>query len=125
MAAGRRKALFAQAIGVGWDEARGGFYYTLDWSGAPRIRDRLWWPCCEGIGAAAFLGAHESDASYEDWYRRIWSFAARHFIDRRAGGWRPQLDDSLAPSPAISSASRTSTTPCRPASSRFIRPTLA
>jgi mannose/cellobiose epimerase-like protein (N-acyl-D-glucosamine 2-epimerase family) len=94
---GAAKALFAQAIGAGWDEARGGFYYTLDWGGRPLIRDRLWWPCCEGIGAATFLAAHESGALYEGWYRRIWSFTARHFIDRRAGGWRPQLDDSLRP----------------------------
>jgi len=94
---GAAKGLFAQAIGAGWDAGRGGFYYTLDWSGRPLIRDRLWWPCCEGIGAATFLAAHQSDALYEGWYRRIWSFAARHFIDRRAGGWRAQLDDSLRP----------------------------
>ncbi|MGO8800534.1 MAG: AGE family epimerase/isomerase [Roseiarcus sp.] len=94
---GAARSLFAQAIGPGWDAARGGFYYTLDWSGRPLIRDRLWSPCCEGIGAATFLAAHHGDALYEDWYRRLWSFAARHFIDRRDGGWRAQLDDSLAP----------------------------
>ena len=33
----------------------------------------------------------------EAWYRRLWDFAARHFIDRRNGGWLPQLDDSLRP----------------------------
>jgi sulfoquinovose isomerase len=88
------KQLFAQSVGVGWD-SRGGFYYTLEWSGAPRIRDRIWWPCCEGIGAAAFLAAHESDPFYEEWYRRIWNFISRHFIDRRQGGWRAQLDDQF------------------------------
>jgi mannose/cellobiose epimerase-like protein (N-acyl-D-glucosamine 2-epimerase family) len=61
------------------------------------VRDRLWWPCCEGVGAATFLGALDGGAFYEDWYRRIWSFSARHFIDRRQGGWRCQLDDSLRP----------------------------
>jgi sulfoquinovose isomerase len=91
------KGLFAEATSVGWDAARGGFYYTLEWDGRPRIRDRIWWPCCEGIGAAAFLAAHESGDFYEGWYRRIWSFSARHFIDRRRGGWLPQLDDSLNP----------------------------
>ena len=50
------KGLFAESAATGWD-ARGGFYYTIDWSGAPRIRDRIWWPCCEGIGAAHFLAA--------------------------------------------------------------------
>ncbi len=91
------RSLFARAVGEGWDQARGGFYYTLEWSGAPRVRDRLWWPCCEGLGAATFLGALDGGAHYEPWYRRIWSFSARHFIDRRQGGWRCQLDDSLRP----------------------------
>jgi mannose/cellobiose epimerase-like protein (N-acyl-D-glucosamine 2-epimerase family) len=91
------RALFARAVDEGWDKARGGLYYTLEWSGAPRVRDRLWWPCCEGIGAATFLGALDGGPFYEDWYRRLWDFAARHFIDRRHGGWRCQLDDSLKP----------------------------
>jgi len=91
------KGLFAQSVGAGWDAQRGGFYYTLDWDGAPRIRDRLWWPCCEAIGAAAFLRDLANDPFYEDWYRRVWSFAARHLIDRREGGWHAQLDDSLRP----------------------------
>jgi len=61
------------------------------------VRDRLWWPVCEGIGAATFLGALDGGAEVEAWYRRLWSFAARRFIDRRDGGWLPQLDDSLTP----------------------------
>ena len=89
------RGLFARALAEGWDKAQGGVYYTLEWSGAPRVRDRLWWPVCEGIGAATFLGALDGGADVEAWYRRLWDFAARHFIDRRDGGWLPQLDDSL------------------------------
>ncbi len=89
------RALFRQATLLGWDQNSGGFYYTLAWSGAPAIRDRLWWPCCEGIGAAAALQALDGGAAYEDWYRRIWNFSARHLIDRREGGWHPQLDENL------------------------------
>jgi mannose/cellobiose epimerase-like protein (N-acyl-D-glucosamine 2-epimerase family) len=96
------RGLFAHALADGWDKTRGGVYYTLEWSGAPRVRDRLWWPICEGIGAATFLGALEGGASVEAesveaWYRRLWNFAARCLIDRRDGGWLPQLDDSLKP----------------------------
>ena len=93
------RRLFEQATTLGWDAARGGFYYTLDWSGAPAIRDRLWWPCCEGVGAAAFLQALVGGGAYEDWYRRIWQFCDDHLIDRRDGGWHPQLDDELQPTP--------------------------
>ncbi len=89
-------ALFRQATADGWAES-GGFYYTLNWDGSPRIADRYWWPCCEGIGAAAFLNAIEGDAVYEAWYRRIWDFTATHLIDREHGGWHPQLDSDLRP----------------------------
>jgi len=91
------KALFRQAIADGWDKESGGFYYTLDWEGRPRIRDRYWWPCCEGVGAAYFLDRIDGDRDYEEWYRRIWSFISTNFIDRDHGGWRAQLDDALKP----------------------------
>ncbi len=91
------RRLFRRTVADGWDAAKGGFWYTLDWDGRPRIRDRYWWPCCEGIGAAAVLGAIDGDPFHEDWYRRIWGFTAACFVDPDAGGWFPQLDDDLRP----------------------------
>lgn len=92
-------ALFHQAVKDGWDETTGGFYYTLDYANAPLIRDRLWWPCCEAIGAAAFLGARNGDPYYEIWYRRVWDWVAQHLADPVHGGWHPELDDSLSARP--------------------------
>ena len=86
------RALFARAVEEGWDVEKGGFYYTLDHGGRPHVAERYWWPCCEGIGAAAFLGAIDGNATYEAWYRRVWDFTARHFIDGARGGWYPQID---------------------------------
>ena len=91
--------LFEQAVAQGWDGERGGLYYTLEYDGAPRVRDRLWWPICEGVGAAHFLGPLEMSGACEAWYRRFWDFAARRLIDARHGGWRCQLGDDLAPIP--------------------------
>jgi mannose/cellobiose epimerase-like protein (N-acyl-D-glucosamine 2-epimerase family) len=91
------RGLFAQALAQGWDRERGGLYYTIEYDGAPRVRDRLWWPICEGIGAAHFLGSLDGDAFTEQNYRRLWDFAARRLIDKRYGGWLPQLDDDLQP----------------------------
>ena len=93
------KELFAQATAQGWDVRTGGFYYTLEYSAEPRVRDRLWWPVCEAIGAAHFLGSLDGDAGYEHWYRRFWEFAATRLIDRAHGGWFCQLDDALKPHP--------------------------
>ena len=81
------RLLFALSIAEGWNAADGGFHYTLDWNSKPRLPMRLWWPCAEGIGAAAFLNAIDDKPEYEDWYRRIWDFVAAHLIDRDNGGW--------------------------------------
>jgi mannose/cellobiose epimerase-like protein (N-acyl-D-glucosamine 2-epimerase family) len=87
------RALFARATREGWDTERGGFWYTLDWSGAPRLRNRLWWPAAEGVGAAAFLNVIDGRDEYEGWYRRIWDFIAGRLIDREQGGWRTEAVD--------------------------------
>ena len=87
------KALFKMAASEGWNSERGGFHYTLDWTGTPHLRNRLWWPCAEGIGAAAFLNSVSPKAEYETWYRRIWDFVANHLIDRENGGWRAEASD--------------------------------
>jgi sulfoquinovose isomerase len=90
------KRLFLNTVDVGWDKRVGGFYYTLTWDDRPDQADRYWWPCAEGIGAAAMLGAVDSDPAFESWYRQIWGFVSNHVIDRR-GGWIPELDSNLAP----------------------------
>ena len=87
--------LFRKTVSIGWDKKLGGFYYTLDWSDRPDQKDRYWWPCAEGVGASAALGSVNADPSYEDWYRRIWSFLVTHVIDK-THGWRPELDSAIA-----------------------------
>jgi sulfoquinovose isomerase len=87
------KALFGRATSEGWNAEIGGFHYTLDWTGTPRLRNRLWWPCAEGIGAAAFLNAIDGAPEHEAWYRQIWDFVANNFIDLENGGWWPEAID--------------------------------
>lgn len=89
--------LFLKTVDIGWDRRTGGFYYTLDWQDQPSRPDRFWWPCAEGIGAAAVLGAVDPDPRFEEWYRRIWDFTANHLVDRANGGWFPELDGELKP----------------------------
>ncbi|GAA3866186.1 AGE family epimerase/isomerase [Celeribacter arenosi] len=81
------QALFRNAVAMSWDEDRGGFHYTLDWQGAPAMKNRFWWPLCEAAGAAAVLRAATGDPFYETWYRRIWTVLERDFIDHDSGGW--------------------------------------
>ncbi len=91
------RALFFQAMTLGWDRDHGGFYYTLDWENRPSRPAKLWWPLCEGAGAAAFLNEHFASDFHEQSYRRIWNRIAGSFIDREHGGWHEQLSADLKP----------------------------
>lgn len=85
------RALFAQALALGWDREREGFFYTLDWDDRPRDRAKLWWPHCEGAGAAHVLGERFGGAEHEEAYRRIWRVVERRFVDPDHGGWREEM----------------------------------
>ncbi|MBZ9935213.1 AGE family epimerase/isomerase [Mesorhizobium sp. BR1-1-16] len=87
--------LFLKTVGTGWNNTTGGFYYTLGWDDQPDCSDLYWWPCAEGIAAAAVLGSVDGDPEFEEWYRRIWGFVSNHIIDRKHGGWIPELDADL------------------------------
>lgn len=89
--------LFRRSIELGWDKVHGGFFYTLDWNDVPAIREKLWWPVSEAIGAAAFINAHDNDAYFQAWYRKLWDYAENHVIDHARGGWFSELTEDLTP----------------------------
>lgn len=88
----RARRLIEQALTDAWDDARGGFAYTLDLAGRVAIPDRYWWPVTEAIGAVAMLIKLAPRAGDEAWYRRLWHFADAKLIDHARGGWFPELD---------------------------------
>lgn len=94
---GAARELFRQSVELGWDKEKGGFFYTLDWSDRPLMRDKLWWPACEAVGAASFLLDHAPSSFHEEWYRRVWNVIADHHLDREHGGWHEQLTEDLRP----------------------------
>lgn len=103
---GRREAwmveaaegLFSQAMALGWDQARGGLFYTLDWENVPAKRMKLWWPLCEAVAAAHWLNEVAPRPDWEAAYRQVWDVIATHFVDRQNGGWHEERTEALAPS---------------------------
>jgi mannose/cellobiose epimerase-like protein (N-acyl-D-glucosamine 2-epimerase family) len=84
--------LFDAAVREGWAvDGAPGFVYTVDWSGAPVVRERMHWVLCEGLGAAAALFAVTGDERYDAWYRTWWDYAAEHLIDHAGGSWWHEL----------------------------------
>lgn len=91
------RSLFRRSIELGWDHKHGGFFYTLDWDDKPAMREKLWWPVSEAIGAAAFISAYDMDPYFQHWYRRLWDHAENHVIDHARGGWLSELSEDLTP----------------------------
>ena len=92
------RRVVAQALADGWSEDGGGLVYTVGFDGPPAIRSRYWWPVTEAIGALASLIKLDRRPEDEVWYRRLWQFADRHFIDHTNGGWFPEIDAAGRPS---------------------------
>jgi sulfoquinovose isomerase len=92
------EAWFDTAVREGWAvDGADGFVYTIDWDGAPVVRQRMHWVAAEAIGAAAALwsatGEERFAAAYEQW----WDHVATAFLDREQGSWRHELDPQLQP----------------------------
>ena len=92
------EAWFDTAVREGWAvDGADGFVYTVDWNGAPVVRQRMHWVAAEAIGAAAALwtatGEERYAASYEQW----WDHVAEVFLDAERGSWRHELDPELRP----------------------------
>ncbi|MET3926110.1 AGE family epimerase/isomerase [Devosia sp. 2618] len=94
---GAARELFRQAVALGWDQNYGGFFYTLDWDNKPMMREKLWWPVSEAIGASAYIAAFDNDDYFQSWYRKLWDFAENHIIDHKRGGWLSELKEDLTP----------------------------
>ena len=94
---GAARGLFQQAVELGWDKVHGGFFYTLDWDNKPIMREKLWWPVSEAIGAAAYISAFDSEDYFQSWYRKLWDYAENHVIDHVRGGWHSELKEDLTP----------------------------
>lgn len=94
--------LFSRAVGDGWAaDGTGGFVYTVDWQGAPVIRNRLHWVVCEALAAATVLWQVTGSAAYAERYGQFWDFAERHLIDTEGGSWHHELDEHNVPSATI------------------------
>ncbi|NMR18730.1 AGE family epimerase/isomerase [Cellulomonas fimi] len=95
-------ALFDAAVREGWHvDGAPGFVYTVDWTGTPRVRQRLHWVLCEALGAATTLWQGCGDDRFRDWYATWWAYADAHLLDRVDGSWHHELDPQNRPAETI------------------------
>lgn len=93
------RALFQTAVDEGWAaDGADGFVYTVDWEGAPVVRQRMHWVAAEATAAAAALYAATGEASYAGWYETWWDHIGEYFVDPRLGSWWHELSSDNQPS---------------------------
>ena len=83
----RARALFDAAVTRAWDAEFGGLAYGFGLDGQVCDDDKYFWVQAESIAAAAVLADRTGDASYWDWYERLWAYSWTHFVDHRYGAW--------------------------------------
>jgi mannose/cellobiose epimerase-like protein (N-acyl-D-glucosamine 2-epimerase family) len=92
------RALFDAGVREGWAvDGAPGFVYTVDWDGAPVVRQRMHWVAAEAIAAAATLARETGDPAYTARHEQWWEYAATYLIDRERGSWHHELDPANRP----------------------------
>jgi len=93
------RALFDAGVREGWAvDGAAGFVYTVDWAGAPVVRERMHWVVTEAVAAAATLAQVTGDPAYAICHDQWWSYAEQHLIDHQRGSWHHELDPENRPS---------------------------
>ena len=102
------RQLFDTALARAWDPEYGGIAYGFAPDGQVCDDDKYFWVQAESIAAAARLHARTGEATYDQWYARLWAYAWHTFIDHRHGAWyRILTRDNRAMSDEKSPAGKT------------------
>ncbi|WP_428310280.1 AGE family epimerase/isomerase [Hydrocarboniphaga sp.] len=83
----RARELFDRSIPQSWDARHGGLVYGFDREGRFYDEDKYFWVQAESLAAAALLAERSGEASYWQWYERLWDYSWRHMVDHRYGAW--------------------------------------
>lgn len=87
----RAKALFDEAMAIGYDAGHGGLYYSVAPDGTICGPGKYSWVQAETIAAAAFLAQALNNGLYWCVYRQLWSYALTHMVDARLKCWHRNL----------------------------------
>ncbi len=94
--------LFDTAVADGWAVDGGpGFVYTVDWDGAPVVRQRMHWVVAEALAAAATLYQATGEGRYVEHYDEWWQYARTHLLDLEHGSWHHELDPDQRPAHTV------------------------
>jgi mannose/cellobiose epimerase-like protein (N-acyl-D-glucosamine 2-epimerase family) len=95
------RALMQTALEIGWrPDGQPGLVYTVDWSDAPVVAQRMHWVAAEGVLAAEALARRTGEAPYPELARELWADAER-FVDLERGSWVHELSPDGRPAETV------------------------
>lgn len=96
------RELYDSAVRDGWSaDGAPGFVYTVDWEGAPVVRERMHWVAAEAVGAAAVLWKRTKQDQYAADYQRWWDYIGEYHLDPVGGSWWHELGPDNTPSRTV------------------------
>jgi mannose/cellobiose epimerase-like protein (N-acyl-D-glucosamine 2-epimerase family) len=95
------RALMQTALEIGWrPDGQPGLVYTVDWSDAPVVAQRMHWVAAEGVLAAEALARRTGEAPYPELAHELWADAER-FVDLERGSWVHELSPDGRPAETV------------------------
>jgi len=94
--------LLRRHLELGWDGKHGGIALGFDMHGAAEVgwdfADlKLWWPHTEALQGVLLAWCETGNASWLDWYERLWTLCLDHYVDWENGEWHQKLNRDLTP----------------------------
>ncbi len=86
------QANFQSCRKYGFDEEKGGFFYTGDFNQPADDRSKNWWVQAEALVSALTMYQLTNRTEYFDVFRKTWDFCDKHQIDWRNGDWHSSID---------------------------------
>ncbi|TFW19330.1 AGE family epimerase/isomerase [Massilia arenosa] len=83
----RARELFDTALLRAWDGTHGGIHYGFAPDGSICDGDKYFWVQAESLAASALLADRTGEASYWNWYQRIWAYSWAYMVDHQYGAW--------------------------------------
>lgn len=84
---------FAYSMRYGWDDDRGGFFYTGNFRQPADARDKSWWVQAEALVSALTMYKITREPEYWAVFAKTWDFLNRYQIDWQNGEWHSSVDE--------------------------------
>ena len=85
------RANFDYCRKYGFDEAKGGFYYTGEFNQPASDLRKSWWVQAEALVSSLTMYQLTSNTEYFEVFRKTWSFCDKHQIDWSSGDWHATI----------------------------------